>query len=159
LKSRPLPVEERELAEAQRKVGQLQLEVDILQEEGVRVWVRRLLGVERAVVEGVELDEDGSLVVAVRPNWRAAPLRGLPAALSGLRRGRGQEALAGAGSGHEPLLAGGGGAQGRVRAARQAVGQRPLWTQVLFRELASTQIRRLRARRGGRNKGARPKAS
>ena len=31
LKSRPLPVEERELAEAQRKVGQLQLEVDILQ--------------------------------------------------------------------------------------------------------------------------------
>jgi hypothetical protein len=31
LKSRPLPAEERELAEAQRKVGQLQLEVDILQ--------------------------------------------------------------------------------------------------------------------------------
>lgn len=31
LKSRPRPAEERELAEAQRKVGQLQLEVDILQ--------------------------------------------------------------------------------------------------------------------------------
>ena len=30
LKSRPRPVEERELADAQRKVGQLQLEVDIL---------------------------------------------------------------------------------------------------------------------------------
>ena len=35
-----------------------------------RVWVRRLLGVERAVLEGVELDPDGALVVAVRPNWR-----------------------------------------------------------------------------------------
>ena len=30
LKSRPRPAEERELADAQRKVGQLQLEVDIL---------------------------------------------------------------------------------------------------------------------------------
>jgi transposase len=35
-----------------------------------RVWVRRLLGVERAVVEGIELDEEGALVVQVRPNWR-----------------------------------------------------------------------------------------
>ncbi len=35
-----------------------------------RVWMRRLLGVERTVVEGVELDGDGSLVVCVRPDWR-----------------------------------------------------------------------------------------
>jgi transposase len=34
-----------------------------------RLWAR-LLGVERAVIEGVELDEEGSLVVAVRPGWR-----------------------------------------------------------------------------------------
>src|SRR5216684_6270384 len=45
LKSRPLPAEERELAEAQRKVGQLQLEVDILQalleRKGLPQWPRR----------------------------------------------------------------------------------------------------------------------
>jgi hypothetical protein len=45
LKSRPLPAEERELAEAQRKVGQLQLEVDILQalleKKGHPPWPRR----------------------------------------------------------------------------------------------------------------------
>lgn len=45
LKSRPRPVEERELAEAQRKVGQLQLEVDILQalleKKGHPQWPRR----------------------------------------------------------------------------------------------------------------------
>lgn len=45
LKSRPLPVEERELADAQRKVGQLQLEVDILQalleKKGHPQWPRR----------------------------------------------------------------------------------------------------------------------
>ena len=45
LKSRPRPAEERELAEAQRKVGQLQLEVDILQalleKKGHPQWPRR----------------------------------------------------------------------------------------------------------------------
>jgi transposase len=35
-----------------------------------RVWMRRLLGVERTVVEGAEFDAGGSLVVQVRPDWR-----------------------------------------------------------------------------------------
>jgi hypothetical protein len=45
LKSRPLPAEEREIAEAQRKVGELQLENDILrallEKEGHPQWSRR----------------------------------------------------------------------------------------------------------------------
>lgn len=45
LKSRPLPVEERELADAQRKVGELQLENDILrallEKKGHPQWPRR----------------------------------------------------------------------------------------------------------------------
>jgi hypothetical protein len=45
LKSRPLPAEEREIAEAQRKVGELQLENDILrallEKKGHPQWPRR----------------------------------------------------------------------------------------------------------------------
>ena len=45
LKSRPLPVEAREIAEAQRKVGELQLENDILkallEKKGHPQWPRR----------------------------------------------------------------------------------------------------------------------
>ena len=36
---------------------------------GIRVWAR-LLGLRRAVIEGVSLGEDGEVVVAVRPDWR-----------------------------------------------------------------------------------------
>jgi len=35
---------------------------------GVRAWAR-MLGLEKAVVEGVELDDEGALVVAVRPRF------------------------------------------------------------------------------------------
>jgi transposase len=36
---------------------------------GIRVW-GRLLGVQRAVVEGVRIGDEGEVVVAVRPSWR-----------------------------------------------------------------------------------------
>jgi transposase len=36
---------------------------------GIRVWAR-LLGLRRAVVEGVQIGGEGELVVAVRPDWR-----------------------------------------------------------------------------------------
>jgi transposase len=36
---------------------------------GVRVWAR-LLGLRRAVIEGVWVGEEGEVVVAARPNWR-----------------------------------------------------------------------------------------
>src|SRR5512143_4198385 len=35
---------------------------------GIRAWVR-MLGLEKTVVEGVELDEDDAIVVAVRPRY------------------------------------------------------------------------------------------
>ena len=35
----------------------------------VRVW-KKLLGIERAVVEEVELEQSGALLVSVRPNAR-----------------------------------------------------------------------------------------
>lgn len=41
-----------------------------------RVWAR-LLGLERAVVEGVEIDEEGQVVVAVRPHHRERDRCGL----------------------------------------------------------------------------------
>ena len=48
---------------------------------GIRVWAR-LLGLARAVVEDVLLDDDGAVIVAVRPQGpRAGSLRSLPAAL------------------------------------------------------------------------------
>jgi transposase len=36
---------------------------------GIRVWAM-LLGVVRAVVEGVEMDDEGSIIVAARPRRR-----------------------------------------------------------------------------------------
>ena len=36
---------------------------------GIRVWAR-LLGIQRAVVEDVQIGDEGELVVAVRPDWR-----------------------------------------------------------------------------------------
>ncbi len=36
---------------------------------GIRVWAR-LLGLQRAVVEDVQIGTEGEVVVAVRPNWR-----------------------------------------------------------------------------------------
>jgi transposase len=36
---------------------------------GVRAWAR-LLGLEKTVVEAVELDSDGAIVVSVRPGYR-----------------------------------------------------------------------------------------
>ena len=51
---------------------------------GTRVWAR-LLGLQRAVVEDVQIGSEGEVVVAVRPSWRERDLvRDLPAPLSGL---------------------------------------------------------------------------
>ncbi len=36
---------------------------------GIRVWAR-LLGIQRAVVEDVQIGDEGELVVSVRPDWR-----------------------------------------------------------------------------------------
>ena len=36
---------------------------------GIRVWAR-LLGLRRAVVEDVQIGDEGELVVSVRPDWR-----------------------------------------------------------------------------------------
>ena len=36
---------------------------------GIRVWAR-LLGLRRAVIEGVWVGDEGEVVVAARPNWR-----------------------------------------------------------------------------------------
>ncbi len=53
----------------------------------VSVW-REMLGVEKAVIERVEFDEDEELLVArVRPTSASRPLRGVSATQPGLRRG------------------------------------------------------------------------
>ncbi len=36
---------------------------------GIRVWAR-LLGLRRAVIEGVRIGSEGEVVVSARPNWR-----------------------------------------------------------------------------------------
>lgn len=36
---------------------------------GTRVWAR-LLGLERAVIEGVSIGDEGEIVVCARPKWR-----------------------------------------------------------------------------------------
>ena len=60
-----------------------------------RVWAR-LLGVEQAVIESVEID-DGKQVVVVGPTSPGVrSLRRLWPSLPGLRPGRGPPALAGA---------------------------------------------------------------
>ena len=52
----------------------------------VRVW-RALLGVEHAVIERVEIDDDGDepvVVVQVRPGRRQRGRRGVPAPVQGV---------------------------------------------------------------------------
>jgi hypothetical protein len=53
---------------------------------GIRVWAR-LLGIQRAVVEDVQIGDEGELVVAVRPDWRERDRCGVPATQRGLRSG------------------------------------------------------------------------
>ena len=36
---------------------------------GIRGWAR-LLGIQRAVVEDLQIGDEGELVVAIRPGWR-----------------------------------------------------------------------------------------
>ena len=91
-----------------------------------RVWAR-LLGLERAVVESVEIDDEGQVVVAVRPHHRERDRCGVCGRRApGLRPRRGTAALAGAGPRHDHRPPGGRRAAGALPRARRRRLRRPL---------------------------------
>jgi hypothetical protein len=76
-------------------------------ENGVRearIW-RQVLGVEKTVIEGVDFDETAeAVIVSVRPQARAVPVRAVRSALPRLRRGCRAAAVARPGLRPDPHL-------------------------------------------------------